>query len=68
MDNKATDQLEVAVSCARNRLGTGVDYLRQVLELCSGERREEMRDKALQDLLSFDAKSWKRDARYSAFM
>ena len=46
----------------------GVDYFRQVLELCGRERREEMRMKASQDLLSFDAKSWKRDGQYGAFM
>ena len=47
----------------------GVDYFRQVLELCGEwKRREEMREKASQDLLSFDAKSWKRDGRYGAFM
>ena len=41
----------------------GVEYFRQVLELC-GETRAV---KSTQDLLSFDEKSWTCDGRYCAF-
>ena len=44
----------------------GVEYFKQVLELY-GELSEDMAVKATQELLSFDAKSWTCDGRYSAF-
>ena len=57
---------EEAAICRKilNAEPIGVEYFRQVLELC-GERRGE--DTAVKDLLSFDAKSWTCDGRYSAF-
>ena len=57
---------EEAAICRKilNAEPIGVEYFRQVLELC-GERRRE--DTAVKDLLSFDVKSWTCDGRYSAF-
>ena len=44
----------------------GVEYFKQVLELC-GERRDDVAVKFTKEVLSFDAKSWTCDGRYSAF-
>ena len=44
----------------------GVDYFKQVLELC-GERRGDVAVKCTKELLSFDANSWTCGGQYTAF-